>query len=133
MGDEELESLLEEIRADLKRWRSESGGVFYSSRSTLAKGDFYLMGLNPGGDPEKNKTSIDEDLGQWKVQKAFWSAYLDEDWINDDADEKYNGKKPHQARVSYFCEKRLGVKVRDVFSANALFVRTRNEKNRRKN
>ena len=128
MDDKELESLLEEIGADLERWQDESGGVFYSGRSALVKGDFYLMGLNPGGDPKTTKISIDESLKQWKGEKdPNWSAYKDENWVNDDNDKSKNGTARHQVRVRDFCENLLRKDFRTIFSANSLFVRTTKE------
>jgi len=129
MGDEEIESLLKEIGADLERWHGESGGVFYSGRSTLKQGDFYLMGLNPGGNPDKIHVSINESLKQWKGEKdPNWSAYIDENWVSDEEDDKdKKGNARHQVRVRDFCERLLRKDVRTIFSANALFVRTSKE------
>src|SRR3972149_3391003 len=105
MKDEKLETLLEQIGSDLDRWHQQSGGIFYSGRSTLVEGDFYLMGLNPGGNPQKIKGTIDESLKQWKDEKdSTWSAYLDENWLTDDKDEEKKGKARHQLRVRDFCK-----------------------------
>jgi len=117
MDEKELEALLVHVSDDLQCWLRKSGDIFYSGRSTLMKGDFYLMGLNPGGDPAETNVVIEESLKKWQARQSDWSEYLDESW-------KAKGKAPHQMRVHDFCEKLLRQDVRTIFSANILFVRT---------
>lgn len=97
------------------------GGVFYSSRDTLKRGQFYMMGHNPGGQ-QNEKETIDKDIHQWINRPlSNWSAYFfsDDQW-ND------KGEVPHQRRVQELGELLLGTGqgIRDIFSANAIFVRT---------
>jgi hypothetical protein len=56
----------------------ESGKVLYSSVSTLRPGALYLLGLNPGGSPERERTIGDSlrDLEQGKD----WNDYSHEKW-----------------------------------------------------
>ncbi|MBA5869808.1 MAG: hypothetical protein GDA68_07390 [Nitrospira sp. CR2.1] len=131
MNADELGSSVDEIRALFKRIPDESGQVFYSGRQTLeGKNGFYLMGLNPGGDPcdpdLKSKT-IEKSLAGWLGKAPGWSEYLDEYWGKKKSDPKYEkpGNSRHQKRVMSFCTNCLDEPVRNVFSANAIFKRTR--------
>lgn len=84
MNENELNTLLQEIRMLLGPIRlQESGAVFYSGRRTLdGNNNLYLMGLNPGGDPELcKKETIEKSLDDWKAEtKDDWSAYCDQYW-----------------------------------------------------
>lgn len=131
MNANELDSLVDEIRVLLKPIMDKSGQVFYSGRQALeGKTDFYLMGLNPGGDPcttDMKIETIEKSLADWREKTPEWSEYWDVDWgkkKSDPKDEK-PGNSRHQKRVRSFCEDCLGEKVRNVFSANAIFARTR--------
>ncbi len=122
----------------IKAEMNKPGAIFYSGRSTLKQGPIYLMGLNPGGDP---KGTINCDLTAWMNGKANFSGYCDEPWSTDK--KKYEeGEAPHQQRVKKLCkilcakqemldqeEASDNEKVRNVFSANAIFVRTRKASN----
>lgn len=96
---------------------SQSGGILYSSLSTLRRGTLYLMGLNPGGDPIDIRETIGEDIKKLTNRPSNWSAYTDEPWGAD------SGERPHQKRVVEIC-RLLGQDVREVFATNAIFVRT---------
>lgn len=63
---------------ELKQLVCESGKVLYSSARTLRPGPLYLLGLNPGGSPERERTIGDSlsDLGQGKR----WNDYCHERW-----------------------------------------------------
>jgi len=104
----------------LGKFAERSGSIFYSSFHTLKKGDFYFMGLNPGGDETQDghQATILESIynhHQLSQKNPRYSSYCDEDW----------GRSNHQARV---CEiaNALGQDIRDIFSANAIFVRSIN-------
>lgn len=131
MNADELESLVDKIREHLEPILDESGAVFYSGRQTLeGKTNFYLMGLNPGGDPTVMKEeTIMKSLSDWQGRKPdAWSEYCDEYWgkSKPDPEEEKPGNFPHQKWVREFCAKCLGEeKVRKVFSANAIFERTK--------
>lgn len=139
MNANELDNLVSEIRGlfkpnpdeSRKPTLGESGQVFYSGRQTLeGKSGFYLMGLNPGGDPcdpDLKIKTIEKSLTSWLEEAPGWSEYLDEDWGKRKADPKKNpGNSRHQKRVRSFCTNCLGEPdVRNVFSANAIFKRTK--------
>ncbi len=62
---------------------SRSGSVFYSGRDAFGGPAYaYLLGLNPGGDPNRRDgTTIRSDT-EWVVNAApaNWSRYRDESW-----------------------------------------------------
>ncbi|MBX3350710.1 MAG: hypothetical protein KF747_18475 [Nitrospira sp.] len=129
MNAGEFKHLVDKIREHLKPILDESGAVFYSGRQTLeGKTDFYLMGLNPGGAPDVMKEeTIKRSLSDWQGKKPdYWSEYRDAYWGKKqqwtDAD---NGNSRHQKWVRDFCADCLGEDVRNVFSANAIFKRTK--------
>lgn len=131
MNADELESLIHDIRLILNPIMAKSGQVFYSGRQALeGKNSFYLMGLNPGGDPcdpDLKIKTIEKSLTSWLEEAPGWSEYLDEDWGKKKADPNKNpGNSRHQKRVRSFCTNCLGEPVvRNVFSANAIFKRTK--------
>lgn len=96
-----------------------SGGVLYSGRSTLVRGNLYVMGLNPGGRTEgagAENGTIGESL---RNTPEVWSSY---------ADEAYGqGGKPSllQTRIRTVFEA-LGADPRQTFATNAVFTRSRN-------
>ncbi|MDR3558994.1 MAG: hypothetical protein P4L58_01155 [Candidatus Pacebacteria bacterium] len=76
------------------------------------------MGLNPGGDErqEEHRHTILESVHRYYRRAETnprYSSYCDENW----------GRSNHQARV---CEiaNAIGQDIRDIFSANAIFVRS---------
>jgi hypothetical protein len=61
---------------------SQSGKVFYSGRAAFSgPSDLYILGLNPGGDPEAQAAeTIGADLVRFREGSAWWSDYADESW-----------------------------------------------------
>jgi len=125
MEDKDLDELLKRITADLECWKGKSGDVFYSGRSTLVQGDFYLMGLNPGGNLEKepHPLTIADSLKNWRNKSESWSEYECERWKRGEI-LLGPGEAQHQKNVVYLCNEVLKRDVRSVFSANAVFLRT---------
>lgn len=128
MKPEALECLVQEIRETLKQDLHESGAVLYSGpQAMLEPVSYYLMGLNPGGSPDgvlKTET-IETSLEKWQkkiITGDSWSAYLHENWGQDDNPAKA-GKSQHQLNVQYLCESILQCNTECVFSANAIFRR----------
>lgn len=131
MSENEFDTLVNEIRVLLKPILCASGAVFYSGRKTLeGKNDFYLMGLNPGGDPDSmKKETIEKSLADWQEEKADWSAYRHQYWGRKEVYlEEEKGNFSHQKGVRAFCNKCLGPDVTEVPSANAIFRRTKKGK-----
>jgi hypothetical protein len=59
-----------------------SGKVFYSGRGAFSgPSELYILGLNPGGDPEAQaRETISADLLRFWQGPAWWSDYADESW-----------------------------------------------------
>lgn len=104
-----------------------SGGVFSSGHVTLKRGDFYVVGHNPGGneeDPIYKNLTIRKDLENWnKKERDDWSSFFptDDPWRKDGKD------TPHQRRVRELGKILHGTEegIRGIFCSNAIFVRTR--------
>jgi hypothetical protein len=103
-----------------------SGGVFSSGPATLKRGDFYIVGHNPGGDEQETvykDLTIRKDLEKWKKNGHYWSSFFptDDHWRED------GGDTAHQWRVRDLGELLNGNDqgIRKIFCSNAIFVRTR--------
>jgi hypothetical protein len=98
-----------------------SGSVFYSGRNAF-KGDksLYILGLNPGGDPlkQKNETVTWHTEGVLKRKPDDWSEYEDESWNG-----KPTGTYRSQPRVLHLF-KELNVSPYNVPTSNICFVRS---------
>ncbi|MBN1217177.1 MAG: hypothetical protein JXA99_17285 [Candidatus Lokiarchaeota archaeon] len=119
MDIQQQKDFIENCKKHLKEILSESGAVLYSSGETLKKGDYYILGLNPGGNEGPTiKTSLDEIL----TYKD--NAYLDENWSNKN---NYGvGGHPLQRNMQKL-SKYLNFKLREVCASNLIFVRSKNQ------
>ena len=93
------------------------GGILYSSYDTLVRGDFYLMGVNPGG---SGGTSIKEDL--FNLPQKTSNEYLDECWENKGGRYK-KGDAPLQRRIKWLFGQ-LGCDIRKICASNLIFVKS---------
>jgi Uracil DNA glycosylase superfamily len=100
----------------------KSGKAFYSGRDAFqAEGPIYVLGYNPGGDPDQR---IRETVGAniqhvLKPENHNWSSYCDESW---------GGKPPGTAKFQpVLCQLlgELGLDPRTTPSSNLIFVRSR--------
>ena len=101
-----------------------SGAVFYSGEAAFSRpSPVYLLGINPGGDPEG---ITDQTVGS-QIQYVSlkmphrWSAYRDEQWSSGDA-----GTHGMQPRVLHLCMQ-LGLDPRETPASNLMFTRSRRE------
>lgn len=101
-----------------------SGRVFYSGREAYSdKAQIYMLGANPGGDPDSDLESTIGEHTEWVATKApsDWSAYRDETW---------QGKRPGthrmQPRVLHMF-RTLGLEPGRVPASNLVFQRSRRE------
>lgn len=103
--------------------RHRSGAVFYSGRAAFTgPRPLYLLGLNPGGDPEAQAhETIGRDLAQWQNGEERWSAYIDRSWRGAEV-----GTYGIQPRIRHLFD-RLDIDLRDTPSANVIFLRTKDE------
>lgn len=76
------------------------------------------MGLNPGGDPEIERTTVFNAFQRSLDGEPRYSAYVDEYWA------KNNKYSRHQKNVQKIASV-LGHDIRNIFSANFIFVRSR--------
>lgn len=100
-----------------KRCLRQSGAVLFSSRETLRPGRFYLLGLNPGGVP--NRETIGDSLTA--LHRYTKNAYLDEVWAGCP-----KGEAPIQVRVRTLAAW-LGLGTRKLCASNLVFRRTRGD------
>lgn len=119
----EIERLTAVANRCLSAIADKSGKILYSSSSTLLSGPLYLLGFNPGGDPDNPHPS------HYTIKQAI--LHLASKTNNDFVDEVWQGantpgSKPLQGRVKWICEE-LGLNVREVCAANLVFVRSRKE------
>jgi hypothetical protein len=96
-----------------------SGSVLYNGWHTLREGPIYLMGYNPGGNPDQITTKIIESLEELPENHC---AYEDEKWTLRGT-ELPKGEHPHQKRVKALAGL-LGLDIRTVFAVNAIFQRS---------
>jgi hypothetical protein len=102
-----------------------SGSVFLSGKAAFgAPSKLYILGLNPGGCPDKQSCQTVE----WHTKKVLsnelleWSEYEHEKWNDQDA-----GTCGMQPRVLHMLDQ-LKLKAGHVPSSNLIFVRTTREK-----
>jgi hypothetical protein len=104
---------------------NKSGSVLYSSYKTLKDGDFYLIGLNPGGKEtisDTIKDSLNDLEESWK-KKIEKNAYIDENWYPYPGQE---GKAPLQKRIIYMMRE-LGRDIHKVCAGNLIFTRSQDQ------
>jgi hypothetical protein len=126
-----MENYAEQIRLAIQRYLRDdarkSGTAMQNGWSSLRPGKLYVMGFNPGGNPQAIKRNIGDsiqDLGN------SYSAFTDECWIeNHDEDcslEECKSKARHQRTVcSLVNVLHPEFNVRDVFATNAIFMRSK--------
>jgi hypothetical protein len=99
-----------------------SGAVFYSGRTAFAgPSALYVLGLNPGGDPVRQREqTIARNIDALR-RRDSWSAYADERWRKRAA-----GTHGMQPRVLHLLQ---GLKLESpsVPASNVVFVRTARE------
>lgn len=107
-----------------EKFKSESGAVFNSGRSAFNKpSPLYILGLNPGGDPEKHRIeTLDFHTSKVLNRPEDWSEFRDEPW---------NRRKPGttgmQPRILHMF-KGLNLEPHQVPASNVIFRRTSGEK-----
>lgn len=95
------------------------GAVLYSSVDTLRPGQFYFMGLNPGGGTENTSTLADNIAAARRGN----NAYIDERW-SPGGRLKPAGQAVLQKRMKSVADL-LGVDLRRVPASNLAFTRSR--------
>ena len=116
---ENFKNICKEI---LSQILNKTGGILNSSGTTLRKGDFYILGVNPGG--EDAPPTVGESIDNIFTSKE--NSYLDQDWSS----EKRNfgiGDHPLQKNLKYLFDY-LKYDLRNICSSNLIFVRTKTER-----
>lgn len=114
--------MLEELRSLIPpALLAKSGAVFNTGRAAFAgPAPLYILGLNPGGDPETHQhETVGSHMDAVMAKPETWSAFRDESW---------NGRRPGttgmQPRVVHLI-RRLGLEPHAVPTSNLVFERTR--------
>jgi hypothetical protein len=98
-----------------------SGSVFYSGRDAFrGPSPIYVLGLNPGGDPESQAGDTVGKHVSFVIDEApaQWSAYSDESWLG-----KPPGTAKLQRRVRHLL-RQVGLDPRTTPSSNLIFARS---------
>lgn len=104
------------------RLHDRSGAVLYSGRTAFAgPAKLYLLGLNPGGDPVKQRDKTIARNIESLRRRESWSAYADERWRKRPA-----GTSGMQPRVLHLL-RRLSLNPHSVPASNVVFVRSARE------
>jgi hypothetical protein len=112
------EEIADFARAQLTSVLSQSGEILYSAALTLRSGPVYLLGHNPGGDPnDRGLPNVGQSLDDLPTKTI--NSYLDTVWSRQHG----VGQAPLQRRVVWLLES-LGLKPRDVAASNLIFVRS---------
>lgn len=107
---------------------TKPGAILYNGLNTLcASHGLYIMGLNPGGDPDPSETVM-QSLSPERLQEEYCS-YEDECWRcwADCQIEGHRGNSPHQIKVKQLAEILGYNNIREVFAVNAIFFRSKNQ------
>lgn len=95
---------------------SRSGAVLYSGASTLKKGDVYILGVNPGGDPARTTGTVSQSLVALPTNKT--NAYFATDWGQG------GSQAPLQRRL-HLLSATIGQDLESICASNAVFMRSR--------
>lgn len=112
----EAEDHVRAIKEILGNTITESGHIFYNNYQTLKRGKYYLLGLNPGGvEYETNsEATIDNSFNKF-LAEGYWEYA--EEWASG---------HPIFKNLTCIAEE-LGIELRQVFTSNLVFKRSRNE------
>ncbi|MGD0190453.1 MAG: hypothetical protein ABSD74_06915 [Rhizomicrobium sp.] len=99
------------------------GKLLYSGVATVSPGNLYVLGWNPGGDPDAENNSTADHLTELADKSPDWNEYTDGVWrprgrICDP------GEAPMQKRVRHLLTG-IGLPIRSVCASNVVFVRSR--------
>jgi hypothetical protein len=102
----------------------KSGALLYSSIKTLSPGPLYLLGYNPGGDPEEETKTVRDHL-RWVKSNPNWNEYICGEWTPG-GNPLGPGEAPMQKRVRALVEG-VGLRTGDVCASNLIFIRSRDD------
>jgi hypothetical protein len=96
-----------------------SGEILYSGSQTVRRGPIYLLGLNPGGNPDDHKATVRERLKELPSRRS--NSYQ----------ASWAGRKPGTHRLQrgvQWIAGELGVQLEDICASNLIFVRSKDER-----
>jgi len=112
-----IKNLLQVAKSCIQGMEQASGEVLYSAMETLQPSQIYLLGLNPGGNPELHANeTIENSLS--KLPSKVTNNYLHDSWAKFQP-----GEAPLQKRVVGLL-KALGYDPGSVPASNLIFRRT---------
>ena len=123
MQNNALNSLIAQLEAT--GLADRPGRLLYSGIGTLAPGKVYMLGYNPGGDPEAEKDSPKAHLAKLASLRPDWNEYMDGVWYPGGR-ACPAGEAPLQRRVQALL-RGIGLTTRSVLASNLIFVRSRDQ------
>jgi len=129
----EIEANIRElVRANLtKAMYCQSGAVLLGGIRTLKPGAWYIIGLNPAGDPKTITRPIIDSIAQPGELSCYthecWQPKCKDEWPCLHAEggrtqERY--LRPHQRRMIALTREALGLEPAQIFATNAIFARS---------
>ncbi|SHG85386.1 hypothetical protein SAMN04488068_1667 [Hydrocarboniphaga daqingensis] len=113
--------LMRFAKVQLASLMSINGAILYSSHKTLKLGPIYLLGLNPGGNPNDHPTStIANAIDELATREK--NSYVEERWQYRCAN-RNKAASPLQKRIIYLLAG-LGCDPKEVCASNLIFVRS---------
>ena len=107
----------------------QSGSAFYTGKEAWAgNADFYILGLNPGGDPEQVKQTVEEHTLAVAAKGAPWSDYVHSGWGAGKNQTKCGEGRHHTQRRVQSLAKALGIDLTRTPASNLVFKRTKTER-----
>ncbi len=103
----------------------QPGRLLYSGIGTLCPGKIYMLGYNPGGDPEAENDSPKARLAKLASLRPDWNEYLDGVWYPRGRACPAGGA-PLQRRVQTLLGG-IGLPTRSVLASNLIFVRSKDQ------
>ncbi len=100
----------------------EPGSVFYSGNETLVKGDYYFLGLNPGGNTNLSVTT-DTIKNQLHRKEIHFNEYLNGVWKQRNKRASSAGMATLQLRIKMLFNY-LGINLKNTCCSNLVFVRS---------
>lgn len=119
-------TILSAIRLYLGDDAEKPGAVLYNGLDTLCSNNgLYIMGFNPGGDPNTITTSVIKSL---EVLKDQYCSYRDECWRKACPEDckKHQGKSRHQERVCSLVQV-LRRDISETVAVNTVFLRSKKQ------
>ena len=119
-----IEEFKKLVKETLKDDLNKSGTVLYSNYYTLKVGKLYILGFNPGGDPNSKllkEQTIDKDLENPEKWDRNYSEYTQK-WGNYEP-----GKDPLQRSIRFLVEDVFNLPINEVCASNLIFIRSKSE------